>query len=81
MDFLKLNKALSCFYRIFYKLASAVKQPEINFKALENFFPRNQTMEQNPLLCKQYQKTTDPTEAINKRKMHLHSIPNNLDYF
>ena len=43
---IKLNKALSCFYekkgisQKNYKLAQLLKQPEINFKALEKLFPK-----------------------------------------
>ena len=94
---IKLNKALSCFYekkgisQKNYKLAQLLKQPEINFKALENFFPKEWQEE-----TKQWSKThkdivqTDlkyegyikkqQTQLKQYRKMHLHSIPNNLDY-
>ena len=94
---IKLNKALSCFYekkgisQKNYKLAQLLKQPEINFKALEKLFPKEWQEE-----TKQWSKThkdivqTDlkyegyikkqQTQLKQYRKMHLHSIPNNLDY-
>ena len=73
-----------------YKLAQLLKQPEINFKALENFFPKewqrrkpnngaktHKDIVQTDLKYEGYIKKQQ-TQLKQYRKMHLHSIPNNL---